>query len=300
MKQSLAKIDQAIFTSTQSGQNEGYHLAAHGRSLPADEIRELVQWGPAHDSLQAGSRISLNFHPLSSGRICCSMTTMAGAEYSGRGGERVYTHMFVAPEAVFSLFHGHAFRLLDALVAAGHARTLNTLPPELPQVELCRGCSRLNFPNLEAVLKRVSPLKLAGLIAATISQSAVGIASPACPRQLFSAICDLFPPSRRGLVSFTTGLRPSPRRPYRLCILPQDPQQQRQAARTTNLLIIDPAEELPSSLNPRAGWPRLVLECLEKQAWNELDELLRRADEFPRSQKLGQIASSLKAVIADS
>ena len=100
------RLDQAIFTSVKSSRLDGYQLAAASSGVTDAIAQELMVWGPAHDSLWDTRRDarSINFHPLASGEYCLSCTTLAGAEYSGRGGGRVYTQMFLVPRDVLTRF----------------------------------------------------------------------------------------------------------------------------------------------------------------------------------------------------
>ena len=93
------RLEQAIFTSVRSERLDGYQLAAKIGGVSEDLAKELTAWGPAHDSLWHGhpGATSVNFHGLSDDRFCVSQTTLSGAEYSGRGGGRVYTQMVVLP-----------------------------------------------------------------------------------------------------------------------------------------------------------------------------------------------------------
>src|SRR5687767_10621746 len=93
------RLEQAIFTSVKSSRLDGYQLAAASPGITPDVSKELTIWGPAHDSLWDTRRDarSVNFFPLASGDYCLSSTTIAGEEYSGRGGGRVYSQMFLLP-----------------------------------------------------------------------------------------------------------------------------------------------------------------------------------------------------------
>ena len=97
----------------------GYQILAASPGIVEHDRRELVAWGPSHDSLpDAGPEAeSVNFFPLPSGSFCVSRTTPAGWEYSGRGGHRIYTHCLVASPAVLRQFANHPLEMLDAATA---------------------------------------------------------------------------------------------------------------------------------------------------------------------------------------
>src|SRR4051812_47470309 len=98
-------LQQALFTSLQAGENEGYQIAAHSRGVDAATHRELTAWGPSHDSLQPGTSEagSINGHTLSDGRYCLSLTRTTSGEYSGRGAN-VATSLVIADADAMTLF----------------------------------------------------------------------------------------------------------------------------------------------------------------------------------------------------
>src|SRR5947207_10942358 len=132
------RIEQAIFTSIQSSRLDGYQLAAASSGIAPELAKELTVWGPAHDSLwdtRCDAR-SVNFHPLSDGSYCLCCTTLAGAEYSGRGGGRVYTQMFVLGRDALAQFANDPFLVLRALSAAGRLVVFDQVLSMLPSVPL--------------------------------------------------------------------------------------------------------------------------------------------------------------------
>src|SRR5215211_7377486 len=118
---SAMRLEQAVFTSIRGGRMDGYQLAARSGGISEALAKELTGWGPAHDSLWDTRRDArtVNFHPLSTGDFCLGWTSIAGAEYSGRGGGRVYTQMFVLPHEALLRFACDPFLVLRALSAAG-------------------------------------------------------------------------------------------------------------------------------------------------------------------------------------
>src|SRR3569623_648025 len=125
-----SRIEQAIFTSVKRTRLDGYQLATASRGITAEISRELTIWGPAHDSLWDMRRDarSVNFFPLTIGGYCLSITTVAGAEYSGRGGGRIYTQMFVLPPEVLARFANDPFHVLRALAASGRLLVPDKVP----------------------------------------------------------------------------------------------------------------------------------------------------------------------------
>ena len=103
-------VEQAIFTSARTERLDGYQVVAASRGVTVEESRSLAQWCPAHDSLiePSSATSSVNFHPLVD-RFCVSRTSLAGAEYSGRGGGRVLTHCFILAPDLLRKFSNNPF-----------------------------------------------------------------------------------------------------------------------------------------------------------------------------------------------
>jgi len=244
------RLEQAIFTSVKSIRLDGYQLAAASPGVTDAIAQELTVWGPAHDSLWDTRRDarSVNFHPLASGGWCLSCTTLAGAEYSGRGGGRVYTQHFLLPPEVLDRFAHDPFLILRALAAAGRLVVHDEVPEKLPRIPLL-GRSEQPDPTLDSqVLDEVGAKVFDGLVEAVANSPSVAVVTSGHVERLFEAILHAFPPKDRPSISFTTGLKDSPRRPFKLFVLPNDPTVVRQSHRTSGAKIIDlVGEDLRSS-----------------------------------------------------
>src|SRR5688500_15486534 len=103
-------VEQAIFTSARGERMAGYQLTSRSSGIDDELANQLSNWGPAHDSLESRlGRSSVNVHLLEGDRICIGYTQLAGAEYSGRAGGRVYTHSFILDRDALVPFQGNPF-----------------------------------------------------------------------------------------------------------------------------------------------------------------------------------------------
>ena len=228
-------------TSIKSSRLDGYQLAAASPGITDALAQELTTWGPAHDSLWDTRRDarSVNFHVLPSGAQCLSCTTLAGAEYSGRGGGRVYTQTFLLPPEVLPRFANDPFLVLRALAAAGRLVVHDQVPEKLPRVPLL-GRSEQPEPTLVTqVLDEVGAKVFDDLVEAVANSPSVAVVTSGHVERLFQALLHAFPPQDRGSISFTTGLKDSPRRPFRLFVLPNDSTVVRQSQRHAGVKVID-------------------------------------------------------------
>lgn len=250
-------IGQAIFTSVRGERFDGYQLASHSPGLTPDDLRELARWGPAHDSLPTADprATSINFHSLASGLHCVSKTSLSGSEYSARRGLRVYTQTLLLRPETLARFTNHAFRVLDAAMAAGRLRVLQEPPPELESFTLAGRASQVNPSHLARTVERHGPTAIAALAESIQRHGSVGVLTRD-PRALFAAAIDLVPVDQRATISFSTGLCLSPQRPFRLVAL-SDPATQRRFARKADSLVFDPSA--PPDYRP-SPWAQQVLE----------------------------------------
>ena len=137
--------DQAIFTSIRTPMGEGYRIIAASLGIRSDEKQTITRHSPSHEGLCLGQTDTTRsfggaqgaaFYPLPSGRFCVALSCPAGAEHTGRGGQRVYTHNVVIRADDWSLLGYNPFNVLRAMAAAGLTTPQLTPPAVLPALGL--------------------------------------------------------------------------------------------------------------------------------------------------------------------
>jgi hypothetical protein len=253
------RLEQAIFTSIRGGRLEGYQLAARSAGISEALSKELTTWGPAHDSLWDTRRDarSINFHSLSSGDFCLSCTAVAGEEYSGRGGGRVYTQMFVVPPEGMKRFACDPFLVLRALSAAGRLVVHDQVPAALLTVPLLGRGDKPDKAVATQVIEEIGPRVFEEIVEAVASSPFTALVTSGHVERLFQAVLHAFPQEDRLKISFTTGLKDSQRRPFKLFVLPNDPAVVRQSQRMNGAKIVDLAggEDIRSSSRMTINFP---------------------------------------------
>jgi len=106
--------EQAIFTSIRTAMGEGYRIIASSKGLRPDEKQTITRNSPSHDALCSDTP-AFAFYSLPSGRLCAACSCFAGAEHTGRGGQRVYTHSAVFSAKSFEEFGYNPFHVLRAM-----------------------------------------------------------------------------------------------------------------------------------------------------------------------------------------
>lgn len=253
-------IEQAIFTSAETDHGSGYHVVAASPGICEADLRELGAWGPSHDALldPAPTASSLNFHPLPSGAYCVSRTTPAGWEYSRRGGLRVYTHCLVVPPAVLARFANNPFALMKAALANGSLSVHKEVPRDMQPVSLPGRAAAVDTGLLAQLCANPGPQWMATLVQAALDSVSLAISGGPPAEQVIAGLLNCLPPECRTEFSFSTGLKFSSRRPFRLVALSSDPSEKRRAERLYNVVVLELGASPPAGFAPVESWPRLI------------------------------------------
>jgi hypothetical protein len=254
----MVRIEQAVFTSAVTNRRSGYHLVATSPGIVDADAKELSSWGPSHDSLadRRAERGSINFHPLPSGAYCVSRTVAEGQEPSGRG-MRVYTQCLVADEAAMARFSNNPFLLLEAAEAARVLTVYDRVPERLPALELPGRAAAVEQPLLERLAVDPGPQWMGTLTQAALESACLAIAG-ADVEPLLAGLLSLLPTECRTEFSFSTGLKFSIQRPFRIVALPCSTAELPVWQRRYNLTVLDLSAPPPAEYAPLDGWPRLV------------------------------------------
>jgi hypothetical protein len=253
-------IEQAIFTSTQSDRMDGYQLAVHSAGIADVDLRELTIWGPSHDSLMdsGDDAVSINFHPLPSGSFCVSKTTPAGREYSGRSGPKIYTQCLIVPPEILARFSNNPFALLNAAFAQGSLKVHDPLPEQLEPFRLAGKSSAVDQALLMQLFADPGAAWLGVLVEAALRGTTLALIAGDHGIRLISGIINCLPLECRAAFSFCTGLKQSPRRPFRIVCLGDDPNEQRRVLRQQDLTVLELAGRPPQQFMSVDGWSGLV------------------------------------------
>ena len=206
-------VEQAVFTSLRSRRSQGYHLVASSPGADALLARQLCTWGPSHASLldDQPNADSLNFHPLSDDWYALSRTVYGGPEYSGRGGMQVFTHFLLLRREQLLGYDNNLSVLARTARLLGSLRLMTEVPTQLPSVELparpIKGCGSQLERQVHLRDDVIRSLRLQHRVAV------LGLPDPL--PALAQIIRDLSGEDRLKL-SFTTGLKPSVHRDFRL------------------------------------------------------------------------------------
>ena len=253
-------IEQAVFTSAENDRASGYQVVATSPGVCEADVRELAVWGPSHDALleSAPNAVSLNFHPLPSGAYCASRTTPAGWEYSGRGGARIYTQCLIVPPKALTQFANNPFALLRAALAGGALRVYDEVPKRLEPLRLAGRAAAVDTTLLARLCTNPGPQWLVSLVQAALSSARIAIAGGPPAELMINGLINCLPLECRTEFSFSTGLKFSARRPFRVVALSGDKGERRRVQRLYDLKVLVLSAGPPAELAPIDSWPRFI------------------------------------------
>ncbi|MCG3132239.1 MAG: hypothetical protein FLDDKLPJ_03072 [Phycisphaerae bacterium] len=263
----------AIFTSIRTPTGEGYRIVASSRSLRVEEKQAITRFSPSHEALCSTTpdAIGLAAYPLATGRMCVAYTRTAGAEHTGRRGQRVYTYNLVIERADYERFGYNPFAVLRA--AMDRELTAPQLKPKdpLPPVALtCDGtCVGEDgaFPggaSGTAVRRRVAHL--------LVQRKAVVLQVVGLPTEEAELLWMALPGPLRLTMSMSAGLRYSNTRAHHLVVVSAEDARSRELCEGQETTFIDAARGVEGAPE-RSEW----LDFVERQ-WrgDRIGELSRR------------------------
>ena len=210
------QVEQAIFTSARSLHASGYHLTARSRGIDDGLAQTISPWGPSHASLvsEEFDASSLNFFPVGNDRFALSRSVYGGHEYSQRGEFQIVSIIIVFHREQLAGYSDNPIALAQTVLALGHLRLRSVVHGSL---------SLLDIPD-RSMFGFVSPFPedrydeiLTSRVLDTIQDGRrVAVFGLSDPMPTLDQLARRVPRDQRAELSFTTGLKPSVHRDFRL------------------------------------------------------------------------------------
>ncbi len=249
----------AIFTSIRTPTGEGYRIVAASKSLRPEERQVITRCSPSHDAMcDAGEgSVALACYPLPTGRICVAHTCPAGAEHTGRGGQRVYTYNLVVEGEDFARFGFNPFALLRAAVALG------LTSPQLKPREALEPV-RLPCVGAGAAAEGAYPTASEGarwkrrVVHRLLRGAPVVVRVESSATQAAEVLWMSLPGPMRAKLSLSAGLRFSTSRPHTLVIVSSPDVRLKDLCESMDALLVDAAREPVGEDPPASAWLSFV------------------------------------------
>lgn len=271
--------DQAIFTSIRTPTGEGYRIIAASKGIRAGERQCITRRSPSHDALckVSGSPSSVKqlphgaaFYKLPSDRFCLALSCCAGAEHTGRGGQRIYTHNILFELDQFIEIGFDPIGLLQAMEKAGLNNPQLKPPASLDRVELAvQVCSSGSVEEMESEL---SSAWKAYTVSEILSNHKLVLNTPANWSSTLRAIIAGLPGPMRSQISFSAGLKFSLSRDCSIVLLTDDRTHVTSKTAGRSLAYHEPDLAEPPT-TPESQWLTFV-----QRHWdaNDADRLMNR------------------------
>jgi hypothetical protein len=252
-------VEQAVFTAQENGPSAGYHVMAKSPGVGEADVRELAAWGPTHDSMLNPSpdAESFNFHPLSSGLYCISRTVPAHWAY-GDGTQIAYTQCLLVPLEVLHRFGNNPFAIIQAARAQSVWHVHGSPCAETEPIVLIGGAPPVDQAFLEQLALDPGPENMASLVQMAREASCLAVTGTPWPAHFIAGLFHCLPPECRLMFSFSTGLKFSPRRPFRIITLSGDVAEQRWVEQFPHVSVLECQSNKRQVSRPLDGWARLI------------------------------------------
>jgi len=261
----MPRIEQAIFTYAETPSAAGYQIVARSAGLLEMDARELAAWCPTNDALLDPDGESLNFHGLPSGSYCVSRTIADGWDCVGCGGHRSQTHCLIVPPELLNRFANNPFALLRAAMEGRSFCLAKASLPTLEPVTLDGWADAVNTALLSQLAIFPGSADIAILVAAAQEAAFLAVSGDPSPAMLMDGLLNCLPPECRLEYSFSTGLKFSPRRPFRLTALSSDLAEQLWVANHPNVTVFRAERETSSHSRAIDDWARLIERVLSTE-----------------------------------
>lgn len=265
------------------GQNRNF--LALSRGIMSGDCREMIRWSAREGDLIAphSQAESWNFHPLPSGNFCISRTF--------RQENQTFTHGLVIPPQLLYDYANNPFSLIfhleqQGLWHAGRAVTTQLLrrgTPDSEKVPVMRtltvdgGTAAVHWKSVRKEVETLGTRRLATLLDTFLKNVSTVVFGQEKISPLLEVLCDLLPVGCRTELSFSTGLKFSTRRPFRIVGIGENLLERERIATSFQIPIFSlleipvPTHRFSPPLRNR--WSIFIATVLEQQRemqWNEL------------------------------
>jgi hypothetical protein len=210
------ELEQAVFTSARSNNMSGYHLVSRSQGIDESTAQILCRWCPSHNSLASENlhTQSINMFPVKQDLYAVSRTIFGGPEYSGRGGLQTMTVLMIVSQEQFAAYENDTFALINTALSQGDLRfslsedTCDSVV--LPDRYFAGSAHSHGECDQQVIGQAVKNLW---------KDKSIALVEVERPLQTVRSIIRCLPFEQRLNISFSTGLRPSTQRPFRIHVV---------------------------------------------------------------------------------
>jgi hypothetical protein len=275
----VVTCDHAVFSSVRTVVGKGYQIVAASKGLSHAEKKDITTRSPSHGGLceDGPEATAVAFYKLSSGRLALAFSCDAGAEHTGRGVRRIYTHITVINAEDFARFRFNVSNVLLAVDETGWLDVELQPPHTLEPLEL-RVRDQGTGKRVAAAVERHGTGWITAVLSSVLQGNRVVAGGDFDPGDWVEAVLAGVPGPRRQDISFSAGLRFTVGRTYSVSAVTGDLRQTRRLVKGQSLQYVEPGQsDAPS--RPDSPWLQMIERCF---ATGKVDLVLSlTASDFP-------------------
>ncbi len=274
-------VDQAIFTSIPSPVGEGYRIVAASRDFPPEVRSEILRHCPSHGGMcspAAGADGVIGFR-LPDRSHAVGWCRHAGSEHTGRGGQRVHTHLIVLSGEDYRRLGANPLVMRRLMRQALGEEPLCKPPADLPTLTLPVSAqameggggatTRLGTPDDEAWLLH--------LVGCMLDEERLIVADAGNAEALLDWVLRGLPVSLRECLAVSVGVQFLPARQTRLAMIDGNTLDTERTIRGHRVALLKPSGPLPGRPTSKAqAWLELIGQWWRRGRQQDLARLTRK------------------------
>jgi hypothetical protein len=175
----------------------------------------------------------------------------------------MYTQCLVVSQDTLARFANNPFALMRAALASGSLKTHDRVPSRLEPFRLAGRAKPVDSSLLARLASNPGSEWMATLVQVALRSATIAVSGGPPAEHVIAGLINCFPRECRTELPFSTGLKFSPRRPFRLVALSKNAEERRRVERLYNLVVLDLDNDLPAEFSPIDAWPRLLHRVLK-------------------------------------
>ena len=176
-------------------------------------------------------------------------------------------------------------------------KCVSKIPRTLPSFVLRGKASPVDRRLLGKMVAEIGPERLSAFLEAASHHDPLAVVTPVVARNLMDGLLNCLPVICRPSFSFATGLKPSPRRPFRMQFYPKETSDLRNVLRPTKSTVFDLEAAQEPSVD--GGWAHVVMTAIVKKQFGLLAEELSRTIDDGDGVDFGECVSRLQQRLQD-
>ena len=301
----FVRAERAVFTSARSLMGEGYRLIACSPGLTSDQKQELTRRCPSHGGLSADSTGTAGGRawaslPLEAGGHAVIASCAAGAEHSGRGGNRIYSRIALLSDQDFARFFCDPMRVRATMNAWENEQTLagpidslapmNIAPPGNSREARSAGLAWRSLP--------IDALRLGWILRVMLERRPVIVNNAPTPDIAMRHLLAATPVAVRRTLSISVGLTYAPSRPVRVAFVQAPIAALQRWGAGADAVVVDWTAPVECGASRFDAWLEIVMELWSAGRLGDLDRLSNSLRLRDTAEHLSRVAERCRRFAA--